>query len=74
MKENARKTKWLPDVLTALGGTGNGHESLLDLLTFIGQRKDYKATWEAAVRTNGLVLLTLDGVASQGHSFDVQYE
>ncbi len=65
MKENARKTKWLPDVLTALGGTGNEHESLLDLLTFIGQSDDYKATWEAAVKMNRLVLPTLDGVATK---------
>jgi hypothetical protein len=65
MKENARKTKWLPDVLTALGGPGKEHESLLDLLTYIGQNDDYKATWEAAVRMNGLVLPTLDGVATK---------
>jgi hypothetical protein len=65
MKENARKTKWLPDVLTALGGTGNEHESLLDLLIYIGQNDDYKATWEEAVKTNGLVIPTLDGVATK---------
>jgi hypothetical protein len=41
MKENAQKTKWLPDVLTALGGPGNKHESLLDLLTYIGQNDHY---------------------------------
>ena len=49
MKENARKTKWLPDVLTALGGPGNEHESLLDVLNYIGQNEDCKATWEEAV-------------------------
>jgi hypothetical protein len=65
MKENARKTKWLPDVLTALGGPGIEHESLLDLLTYIGQNDEYKVTWEAAAKMNGLVLPTLDGVATK---------
>ncbi len=65
MKENARKTKWLPDVLTALGGPGKEHESLLDLLTYIGQNNDNKAAWEAAVRMNLLVLPTLDGISTK---------
>jgi hypothetical protein len=50
MKKNARKTKWVPDMLTALDGPGNKQESLLDLLVYIGQNDDYKATWEEAVR------------------------
>jgi hypothetical protein len=45
MKENAWKVKWLPDVLMALGGPGNDHESLLDVLTYIGQNEEYEATW-----------------------------
>jgi hypothetical protein len=49
MKVNAQKTKWLPDVLTALGGPGKEHESLLDVLTYIGQNEEYRATWEEAV-------------------------
>jgi hypothetical protein len=61
MKANARKMKWLPVALTALGGPGNEHENLLDLLNYIGQNDNYKATWEEAVRSNGLVLPTLDG-------------
>jgi hypothetical protein len=65
MKDYARKMKWLPDVLTALGGPGNEHESLLDLLTYIGQNNKYKATWEAAARMNRLVLPTLDGFATK---------
>jgi hypothetical protein len=65
MKQNARKTKWLPDVLTALGGAGNGNETLLDLLTYIGQTEEYKATWEEAVRANGLILPGLDGIATK---------
>ncbi len=65
MQNNARKTKWLPDMLTALGGPGNNQESLLDLLMYIGQEDDYKATWEEAVKSNGLVLPTLDGVATR---------
>ncbi len=52
-------------MLTALGGPGNEKESLLDLLTCIGQNEDYKATWEEAVRSNGLVVPTLDGVATR---------
>jgi hypothetical protein len=43
MKENARKKKWLPDVLTALGEPGTEQGSLLDLLTYIGQKEEYKA-------------------------------
>jgi hypothetical protein len=65
MKENARKTKWLSDVLTALGGPGNQHASLLDLLTYIGHNDNYKAISEEAVRSNGLVLPALDGVATK---------
>jgi hypothetical protein len=65
MKKNAKKTKWFPDMLMALGGLGNEHESLLDLLTYIGQNEDYKATWEEAVRSNGLIVPTLDGVATR---------
>ncbi len=49
----------------ALGGPDNIQESLLDLLTYIGQNEDYKATWEEAVRPNGLVLPSLDGVATR---------
>jgi hypothetical protein len=44
MKKNANETEWLPDVLTALGGPGNNHKSLLDLLTCIAQNEDCKAT------------------------------
>jgi hypothetical protein len=51
-------------MLTALGGAGNNQESLLDLLMYIGEEDDYKATWEEAVKSNGLVLPTLDGVAT----------
>jgi hypothetical protein len=47
MKKNAQKTKWLPDMLTALGGPGNEHDCLLVL------------------RSNGLILPTLDGVATK---------
>jgi hypothetical protein len=65
MKENAQKMKWLPDVLVALGGPGNEHESLLDLLTCIGQNDNYKAMWEEAIRYNGLVLPTLGGVTTE---------
>jgi hypothetical protein len=65
MKENARKTKWIPDMLTALGGPGNEKESLLDLLVYIGQNEEYKGTWEEAVTSNGLVLPKLDGVATR---------
>jgi hypothetical protein len=65
-KKNAQKTKWLPDMLMALGGLGNNQESLLDLLMCMGQEDDYKATcWEEAVKSNGLVLPTLDGVATR---------
>jgi hypothetical protein len=65
MKKNAKKTKWFPDMLMALGGPGNEHESLLDLLTYIRQNKDYRAMWEEAVRSNGLVVPTLDGIATR---------
>jgi hypothetical protein len=51
-------------MLMALGGPGNEHECLLDLLTYIGQNEDYRAMWEEAVRSNGLVVPTLDGVAT----------
>jgi hypothetical protein len=65
MKENARKTKWIPDMLTALGGPGNEKESLLDLVVYIGQNEEYKGTREEAVTSNGLVLLKLDGVVTR---------
>jgi hypothetical protein len=52
-------------MLMALGGLGNEHENLLDLLMYIGQNQDYSAMWEEAVRSNGLVLPTLDGVATR---------
>jgi hypothetical protein len=65
MKKNAKKTKWFPDMLMVLGGPGNEHESLLDLLTYIGQNEDYRAMWEEAVRSNGLVVPTLDSVATR---------
>ena len=64
LKKNAHKTKWLPNMLTALRGPGNNQESLLDLLMYIGQDDEYKAMWEKAVKSNGLVLPTLDGVAT----------
>jgi hypothetical protein len=59
------KTTWLLDVLTALGRPGNQYESLLDLLTYIRQDDNSKAAWEAAARIDGLVLLTLHGVATK---------
>jgi hypothetical protein len=49
----------------ALGGPDNIQESLLDLLTYIGQNEDYKATWEEAVKANGLIVPVLDGVATK---------
>jgi hypothetical protein len=48
--------KWHSDVLMALGGPGNECRSLLNILTYIRQNKEYKAAWEEAVRSNGLVL------------------
>jgi hypothetical protein len=66
MKKNAKKMRWIPHVLMALGGLGNEHESLLDdFLTYRGQNEDYKVTWEEAMRSNGLVLPTLDSVATR---------
>jgi hypothetical protein len=59
VKKNTNATKCLPDVLMALGGQGNTHESLLDLLTHIAQNEDCKATWEEAVRANGLIVVML---------------
>jgi hypothetical protein len=62
MKKNAKKMRWISDMLKALGGpSSNEHEILLDLLT---QTEDYKGMWEEAMRSNVLVLPTLDGVAS----------
>ena len=52
-------------MLMALGGPGNEHESLLDLLTYIGQNEDYRAMWKEAVRSNGLVVPTLVGLATR---------
>jgi hypothetical protein len=60
-----KKTKWFPDMIMALGGPGNEHESLLDLLMYIRQNKDYRAMWEEAVRSNGLVVPTLDAIATR---------
>jgi hypothetical protein len=65
MKKNAGRTKWFPDLLTALGGPGNEHDSLLDLLSYIGQNETYKETWQEAVRLNGLIVPALDGVATK---------
>jgi hypothetical protein len=50
MKDNARKVKWIPDMLTALGGPGNDKESLFDILVYIGHNEEYKRTWEEAVQ------------------------
>ena len=36
VRKNVTKTKWLVNVLLALGGPGNEHDSLLNLLTYIG--------------------------------------
>jgi hypothetical protein len=51
LKKNVRKTKWVPDMLTALGWPGNEQESLFNLLVYIGQNDDFKAMWEEAVRS-----------------------
>jgi hypothetical protein len=65
MKDNTRKTKWIHDMLTALGGPGNEKESLLGLLVYIEQNEEYKRTWEEAVTSNGLVLPKFDGLATR---------
>jgi hypothetical protein len=52
-------------MLRALGGPGTEKESLLDLLTYTGQNKDYKARWVEAVRSNGITLPTFDYVATR---------
>jgi hypothetical protein len=65
MKANARKTKWIHDTLTALGGPRKKKECLLDLLVYIGQNDDYKTTWEEAVKSNGLGLPKLDSVVTR---------
>jgi hypothetical protein len=65
VKKNANETKWLHDVLTALGGPDNFHESLLDLLTCVAQNEECKATWEEAVRANGLIVPVLDAVSTK---------
>jgi hypothetical protein len=65
MKKNANETKWLHDVLTALGGPDNFYESLLDLLTYVAQNEECKATWEEAARANGLIVPVLDAVSTK---------
>jgi hypothetical protein len=50
MKQNAPKTKGLPEVLTALGGAENSNENLLDLLACVRQNEECKAMWEEAAR------------------------
>jgi hypothetical protein len=53
-------------MLTALGDPGNEKESLLDLLTYIGQNKEYKAMQvEAVLRFNRFLLHTLDSVTTR---------
>jgi hypothetical protein len=62
-KANAQRTKWIPHMLTVLGGQAvNKKEGLLDLLTYIRQKEDYKVTRVEAVRSNRPILPTLDCV------------
>ena len=52
-------------MLMSLRGAGNNQESLLDLLMYISKDDDYEATWEEVIKSNGLVLPTLDGVVTR---------
>jgi hypothetical protein len=65
IKKNAQKIKCFPDMLMTLGGPGNEHKSVLDLLAYIGVNKVYKAIWQEAVRSNELLVPTFDGVTTQ---------
>jgi hypothetical protein len=52
-------------MLSLFGGPpGNEKQSLLDLLVYIGQNDEYKTAQEEAVKSNGLVLPKLNGVAT----------
>jgi hypothetical protein len=59
------KRSGCPNMLTSRGGPGNNQESLLDLFMYIGQKDNCNTTWEEAVKSNGLVLPTLDGVVTR---------
>jgi hypothetical protein len=58
------KTKWLTNVLLALGGPGNEHDSLVNLLTYIGREESYREAWEAAVKASGLLLPDFNGLTT----------
>jgi hypothetical protein len=65
LKINENNLKWFEHVLTALGGSGNENETLVDLLTHIGRKDDYGDAWKEAVKLNGHSLVPrLDTVAS----------
>jgi hypothetical protein len=65
LKVNKNLTKWFSNVLTALGGLGCKNETLVDLLTHIGQNEEYGDAWKEAVRLNGHSLVPpLDATAA----------
>jgi hypothetical protein len=65
LRVNENNSKWFAHVLAALGGLGNQKESLVDLLTHIGQKDEYSDAWKEAVSLNGHSLVPrLDATAT----------
>ena len=60
LRENERRSKWLSNMLEAIGGPGRHDDSLLNMLLFIGQSETYKHVWDAAVETNGVPIPKMD--------------
>jgi hypothetical protein len=62
---HARETKWVSNLLYALGGDDRQEDTLLDFLSFLSRSESYRDTWEEGVRLNGYPMPTIDEVTTK---------
>jgi hypothetical protein len=62
---HARETKWVSNLLYALGGDDGQEDTLLDFLSFLSRSESYRDTWEEGVRLNGYPMPTIDEVTTK---------
>jgi hypothetical protein len=66
LRRYARETKWVENLLFALGGLERKEgESLLDFLSHMSRNEDFRDLWEEAVRLNGYPMPKIDGVSTR---------
>jgi hypothetical protein len=71
---HGRETKWVSNLLYALGGDDGQEDTLLNFLSFLSRSESYRDTWAEGVCLNGYPMPTIDEVTDKGNPIIGEYK